>query len=62
MAEKKIQRTGYTSEIDQFLREFDKKRTQIPDSVTKEIEKNKRIAEKRDGIVEEKDSPIWKEF
>ena len=62
MAEKKIQRTGYTSDIDQFLIEFDKKRTQIPDSVTKEIEKNKRIAEKRDGIVEEKDSPIWKDF
>ncbi len=52
MAQKKIQRTGYTSDIDQFLREFDKKRTHIPDSVTKEIEKSKRISEKRDGIVE----------
>ena len=58
----KIQRTGFTSDIDQFLREFDKKRTQVPDSVSKEIAKNQNIARKRDGIVEEKDSPIWKEF
>lgn len=61
MAEK-IKRTGYMSEIDQFLREFDQKRTTLPDSCIKEIEKHKKIAAKRDGIVEEQDNFIWKEF
>lgn len=58
----KIQRTGYMSEIDTFLREFNQNRSQIPDSVKKEVEKHKKIADKRDRVVDENSSPIWKDF
>lgn len=58
----KIQRTGYTSEIDNFLREFNQNRSQVPDSVRKEVEKAKKIADRRDKIVNENTSPIWKDF
>jgi hypothetical protein len=58
----KIQRTGYISEIDQFLRDFNEKRKEVPDSVQKEVLKHLKIAEKRDGIIDEKDSLIWKDF
>ncbi|MBS0289416.1 MAG: hypothetical protein JSS07_05220 [Proteobacteria bacterium] len=58
----KLLRSGFQSEIDIFLQTLDKKRTTLPDSVRKEIDKNDKIAKKRDGLVEEEDSPIWKEF
>jgi hypothetical protein len=58
----KIQRTGYTSDIDKFLRDYNQNRKEIPDSVQKEVRKAQKIAEKRDGVVEENDSPIWKDF
>ncbi|MBN9287481.1 MAG: hypothetical protein BGO43_01995 [Gammaproteobacteria bacterium 39-13] len=61
MAEK-IKRTGYVSEIDQFLRDFDKNRAQFPDSRLKEIEKHKKIFAKRDGVVDETKDLIWKDF
>ncbi len=58
----KIQRTGYMSEIDKFLREFNQNRSQVPDSVVKEVEKHKKIAAKRDKVADEETSPIWKDF
>jgi hypothetical protein len=58
----KIQRTGYMSEIDQFLRDFNQNRKEVPDSVQKEVQKAQKIAEKRDGVVGENDSRIWKDF
>ncbi len=58
----KIQRTGYTSDIDNFLREFNQNRSQVPDSVKKEMEKHKKIKDKRDKVVAENTSPIWKDF
>ncbi len=61
MAEK-IQRTGFTSDIDDFLREFNQNRSQVPDSVTKEVQKAKKIADRRDKVVAENTSPIWKDF
>ncbi|MGE3317694.1 MAG: CBU_0585 family protein [Candidatus Berkiella sp.] len=65
MAEKKvetIQRTGYVSEIDQFLRDYDVKHPSFGDSRQKEIQKHQRIFAKRDAAVEEEASSIWKEF
>jgi hypothetical protein len=62
MAKNKMQRTGFISELDQFLQDFDKNRSAVPDSCQKELEKHRKIAEKRDGIVEDNDSPIWKDF
>ncbi|MFI4937026.1 MAG: CBU_0585 family protein [Candidatus Berkiellales bacterium] len=59
---KKIYRTGYISEIDAFLREFDQKRTKFPESRRKEVEKFKKIFAKRDGTVQEQADFIWKEF
>ncbi len=58
----KIQRTGFTSDIDDFLRDFNQNRSQVPDSVAKEVLKAKKIADKRDKIVAENTSPIWKDF
>ena len=58
---KKIIRKGYTSELDHFLKKFDETHP-LSDTQIKEIEKHKRIAAKRDGIVEEQESFIWKEF
>lgn len=62
MAIKKIQKTGYQSEIDQFIREFNQKRTKIPPSVEKEIKKHQAIFAKRDIVATESESLIWKDF
>lgn len=62
MADNKIVRTGFMTEIDQFLRNYDKNRSTLPDSIRKEIEKAKRIALKRDQVVEEEVNPILKDF
>lgn len=58
----KIQRTGYVSDIDIFLRDFRKNRETTPDSVLKEVEKHEKLFAKRDGIVEEAAGFIWKDF
>jgi hypothetical protein len=62
MAIKKIQRTGFQSDIDLFLQDFNKNRTKIPASVQKEVKKHQAIFAKRDGVVDEKESAIWKDF
>ncbi|HRE32445.1 MAG TPA: hypothetical protein PLD88_10765 [Candidatus Berkiella sp.] len=59
---KNIQRTGYVSEIDQFLRDHDKNRQSFGESRQKEVEKHQRISAKRDNVVEEEASPIWEKF
>lgn len=56
-----IIRTGYMSEIDQFLREFDKNRP-LKGSRLQEVEKHKKIFAKRDGFVEEQENLIWEKF
>jgi hypothetical protein len=55
-------KTGYVSEIDRFLREFDANRRELPPSRVKEIAKAKQIAAKRDGVVEEPKSTLWRGF
>lgn len=65
MTEKKIktiQRTGYISEIDQFLRDYDDSHRNIGDSRKKEIEKHQRIFAKRDAVVEADAPTIWEKF
>ena len=57
-----IQRTGYISELDQFLREFDQNRTEFPPERLREIAKAKKISDKRDRIVDEGQDFIWKNF
>lgn len=59
---KKIYRTQYTSEIDNFLREYDKKHPEITRAREPEIKKHLAIATKRDRAVEEESSFIWKNF
>lgn len=58
----KLQRTGYVSEVDAFLRDFNKNRTELPSSVENEIKKHEKIFAKRDRIVEEAPDFIWKDF
>jgi hypothetical protein len=60
--EKKIYRTGYMSEIDIFLKDFDQKRKQFPASRQKEIEKHQKIFAKRDQVLPEDENPIWQGF
>lgn len=65
MAEKKIknmQRTGYVSEVDQFLRDHDKNCQSFGESRKKEVSKHQRIFAKRDAVVEEQVSPLWEKF
>lgn len=59
---KSIQRTGYVSEIDQFLKDFDQKNPHFPQSRVQEIAKFKKIFAKRDGVVEPKKPVIWEKF
>ncbi len=59
---KTIQRTGYVSEIDQFLRDYDTSHRTFGDSRKKEIQKHQRIFAKRDAVVEAEESPIWQKF
>ena len=58
----KIHKTGYISEVDKFLRNFDKNRQQFPESRLKEVAKYKKIYAKRDGTVTEEKSAIWEGF
>jgi hypothetical protein len=65
MSEKKIktiQRTGYVSEIDQFLRDYDNSHRAYGDSRQKEIQKHQRIFAKRDAVVETDTPIIWEKF
>jgi hypothetical protein len=62
VADNKIVRTGFMTEIDQFLRDYDKNRKTLPDSVRKEAEKAKAIALKRDQFIDEAVNPIFKDF
>lgn len=65
MTEKKIksmQRTGFVSEIDQFLRDYDNANQAFGESRKKEVAKHERIFAKRDAVVEEEPSKIWEKF
>lgn len=65
MAEKKIksiQRTGYVSEVDQFLRDYDKNCQSFGESRKQEVSKHQRIFVKRDAVIEEQASPLWEKF
>jgi hypothetical protein len=62
VAKKGIVRSGFMTEIDQFLRNYDENRTQVPDSVQKEQAKHQKIALRRDKILEETINPIFKDF
>ncbi len=62
VAKRGIIRTGFMTEIDQFLRDYDKNRKNVPDSVRKEMEKSRKVAMKRDNVVEETLNPILKDF
>jgi len=55
-------KTGYVSEIDRFLREFDANRRELPLSRLKEIAETKKIAAQRDGVVEEPKNALWRGF
>lgn len=57
-----LYRTGYVSEIDQFLREFDQNRSDLPQSRLQEVKKFSKIYAKRDKVIEEPDNHIWKDF
>lgn len=59
---KKIIRSGYMSEIDIFLKDFDKNRKALPTSRQKEIEKHQKIFAKRDKVLPEDDNPLWQGF
>lgn len=60
--EKKIIREGYISELDLFMQQFDKDHPDFGASRLKEIEKHKKIAAKRDGIVGKSKPLIWEKF
>lgn len=59
---KTIQRTGYISEIDLFLRDYDIHHTTFGESRQKEIQKHQLISAKRDAAVEKEASVIWEKF
>lgn len=44
----KIKRSGYVSEIDQFLKDFDKNTQQFCEERIREVKKAREIAKKRD--------------
>lgn len=58
----KKSKTGYQTDIDNFLAEFNAKRTQESVGRQKEIEKNQRIALRRDHPVEDPHSDLWESF
>lgn len=62
MEKQKLMRTGFMSEIDIFLKDFDKNRKTIPTSRQKEIDKHQKIFAKRDNIVAEEENPLWQGF
>lgn len=65
MSEKKIktiQRIGFVSEIDQFLRDYDNSHHAMGVSKQKEIKKHQRIFAKRDAVVEDETPVIWEKF
>ncbi len=60
-ANKKL--SGYVSEIDSFLQEYDKKHPELSQSQRKEIAKLKRIYRLRDdATASEKSSTGWDQF
>lgn len=50
MTSKRIIREGYISELDQFLREYDKQRGSYSPARMQEKMKHQKIAAKRDGV------------
>lgn len=58
----KLKKSGYVSEIDQFLRNFDQQRTVFPASREAERKKHLAIAAKRDTPVQGTESPMWTGF
>ena len=55
--------TFYTSPLDQFLIDFDKKNPKLSSSQRAEIKKYARIYKLRDGLdVHEAKTPLWEKF
>lgn len=50
MHNKKIIKEGYISELDRFLKKFDQSHSRFCAARVAEIEKNQKIAEKRDKV------------
>ncbi len=62
MAIKQIIREGYISDLDKFLKEFDRDHPDYGDSRKNEIKKFQKIAAERDGVVEKPKTGIWEKF
>lgn len=59
---KKVIKTDFLTEIDAFLREYEKNRTHFPASRQREVKKYGDIYAKRDGVVAAPEKKIWKDF
>ena len=59
---RKMIKTGFQSEIDQFFHNFDKNRQTFPPARIKEVEKHKIIFDKRDNPKQEDKQELWKGF
>lgn len=59
---KKLYKNNYTSEIDDFLRNYDNKNPEFCQARLDEINKHEAIFAKRDSITEEKPNFIWEKF
>lgn len=62
MAKKEIIRKGFISELDYFLKKFDKEHPLYGQSRLEEIKKHQAIALKRDTVVVEDKPLIWEKF
>lgn len=62
MLNKKIIRNGYISELDLFLKKFDQSHPHFCASRLEEIEKDRKIAAERDGVVQKPKSDLWEKF
>ncbi len=55
--------SGYLSELDRFLQEYDKKHPGLSVSQQKEIAKSNRVDRLRDDVTaSDPASPLWKDF
>lgn len=58
----KKQKKNYVSEFEKFFRAFDKNRSDLPLSRKREVEKHRKIFQKRDHVVEDNKTFIWEKF
>ena len=63
MANNRLKRTGFVSDVDKFLREYDKKHPDFVESRQKEIKKFAKIFEMRDNVREQSsEDPVFRDF